>query len=324
MVTKAHRAVGLVGGEGGQWPRSLEIAPSDSRFCLLGTDVGGLYRSLDGGVRWSPCNVGYSPRGSTDFAIDPINPKRVIAVGMNSGPGGHHGLYLSENQASSWRPVLKVNICSVADIRDQVAFDPSTSDRSAGLTRRVYWSRIRKDEEAWGNKPEIKPIVYRSDDGGVTWRELAGTETQGGASLKVAPTGGTVYAGNEFGFFRSTDGGVTFRKTLTADVTSVDVSRGEAGSVWVSAADGLWKSTDRGVTFQRLAGAPPRQGGDQFKGLKVSPVNPEVLFLCGTGRASSRETVVARGRRLRSSRTERFCRTTLARGSSLGVRRATG
>jgi hypothetical protein len=75
---------GFSGGEGCQVIQAIEIDHTDGTFLLMGTDVGGIYRSIDGGKNWSPCNIGYHPRGNAGFAIDPNNNKRALAVGGNS------------------------------------------------------------------------------------------------------------------------------------------------------------------------------------------------------------------------------------------------
>lgn len=267
LVSAEMRARGHRGGEGGQWPRSVAFAPSDPGFALFGTDVGGLFRSFDGGVTWSPCNVGFLPRGAADLEVDPRDPNRVLAVGMNSGPGAHHGLYLSLDRGGSWRPVLLANICSVDDRRDQVAFDPQSDA--------VYWSRIRHDQEAWGNKPEVKPRLYRSLDRGLTWEELPQSESWGGSWIKVHPRTGRVVAGNERGVFLSDDRGMSFRQTFQGEVTGLDVA---GNRVFVSTPTQVWVSVNSGASFRALA-APPVESGHVLRGVKVSPANPRRLAI---------------------------------------------
>ena len=85
LVPQAVLEAGIrPGGEGGQWPQAIAIDPVDGKFLLYGTDVGGIFRSLDEGKTFVPCNRGYTPRGNCGFAIDPVNSNRALAIGANS------------------------------------------------------------------------------------------------------------------------------------------------------------------------------------------------------------------------------------------------
>ncbi len=283
LVSAAGRAAGHSGGEGAQWPRALVVSASDGKFALFGTDVGGLFRSRNGGKSWEPCNVGYTPRGTSGMAIDPHNARRVLSVGANSVSGDFHGIYLSTDQAASWRQVLKANIGGGQDSREQLAFDPATFDKKIGFTRVVYWSRIASDKPSWGT-PDVHPALYKSANGGKTWREIPGTEAVGGSVLKVHPTKGLVYAANGNGLFVSRDGGKTFAKTFDGDVTGLDVTPRSPNAVWVSQADGVYRSNDAGATFVKIAGsAKIAENGFTIRNIHVSPADPKRLVLWREG-----------------------------------------
>ena len=281
LVTREARTAGRFGGEGGQWPQAI-AADGAGRFLLFGTDVGGVFRSLDGGARWEPCNVGYTPRGNTGLAIDPRNSRRCLAVGANSATSDFHGLYLSTDQAASWKQVLKANISGYRDLRDQIAYDPATFDPAKGYTTVVYWSRIAEDKPHSG-QPDLHPALYRSVDGGRTWAEIPNTASIGGSRLKVHPHGGVLYAANKNGFFRSADGGKTFSRTLDGEITGLDVSRAAPDTVYLSRADGVWRSADAGRTFRKIAGSAAIANGDVLRGIKVSPADANRLVLWREG-----------------------------------------
>ncbi|HLI47371.1 MAG TPA: hypothetical protein VKV18_01595 [Chthonomonas sp.] len=77
LITKAMRDAGVApGGEGAQMIRTLAISQTDPNFLMMGTDVGGIYRTLDGGKHWQVCMVGWYARGGNYFAIDPRNADR--------------------------------------------------------------------------------------------------------------------------------------------------------------------------------------------------------------------------------------------------------
>jgi hypothetical protein len=141
IVTQTTLNAGFRGGEGGQVIRSLAISSSDPNFLMMGTDVGGLYRSLNGGQRWEPCNVGWHTRGANAFAIDPRNANRVLGAGGNSidwkvGEVGVNGLYLSTDKASSWKHVLPMPEAHGGSI----AFDAGSFDAARGFCTVAYFA----------------------------------------------------------------------------------------------------------------------------------------------------------------------------------------
>ena len=270
MVSAAQIAVGIApGGEGCQYPQTIAIDGLKGDFILFGTDVGGIYRSTNGGKTFSPCDMGYHAVGSAGFAIDPKNPDRCISIGDNTGGDYYEydGVYLSTDRGASWKHVLPKQNRAGEKARDQAAFDPASYDVNIGYCSVAYWS-----EE--GNRKEPGGRLYKSTDGGQTWAEITNGAAYGGGKvntlLKIAPKSGAVYLANDSGFYKSTDGGVTFKRTLEANLTSLDVTPKQPNFVLVSTDGGLMKSEDGGETFAPIASA----GMSNFFRLHVSPADP--------------------------------------------------
>ena len=155
--------------------------------------------------------------------------------------------------------------------------------------------------------------VYKSADGGKTWRSLGLRETQAIARIRVHPTNpdivyvaalGHPYGDNEErGVFRSTDGGNTWEKVLykspikRAQRISSSTARNprviyaslwqvyrKAWKMWGGGPDsGLYKSENGGDTWVELTANPGMPEAPIGKiGVTVSPVDPET----GVGRSS--------------------------------------
>lgn len=145
--------------------------------------------------------------------------------------------------------------------------------------------------------------VYKTTDGGKTWRHLGLKETQAISRIRVHPTNpnivyvaalGHVYGDNEErGVFRSTDGGNTWKKVLyvsdKAGAADLIIDRTnpniiyastwqvyrKAWKMWGGGPDcGLWKSLDGGDTWVNLTANPGMPEGPIGKiGVTVSPVD---------------------------------------------------
>ena len=278
ILTAEQKAKGIFpGGEGCQWPRDLQISEADPQFLLLCIDVGGMYRTLDGGVNWEQATVGWNARGCNCVAIDPKNAKHVIGVAGNSmdwdsnwGPSAN-GIYLSNDQAASWKPILGLT----EGYGESAAFDPSSFDAAKGICTVAYVS-------------SPKSGLLRTADGGETWTNVSPLPTTIGmaaggspAKVRVAPRGGVVYLGGNTGFYRSTDGGKTFAKTAGGAVAGVSVVSSRPESVWISGADGLQTSADSGKTWTKCAAAGVDRESDnkQLLNVIVSRAEPRNMTL---------------------------------------------
>ncbi|MEQ9375005.1 MAG: glycosyl hydrolase [Imperialibacter sp.] len=173
----------------------------------------GVYRSGDGGKTWQAMGLPASEHIGK-ILIDPRNSHvaYVAAEGPLWSAGGDRGLYKTTDDGKTWNLVLPIDEnTGVTDVE----FDPSNPDvlyAAAYQRRRHVWSLL-----AGGPKSGI----YKSSDGGASWRRMATGLPKGDMGkigLAVTPANPQlVYAtieaaDNEKGFYRSADKGESWEK----------------------------------------------------------------------------------------------------------------
>ena len=119
----------------------------DGKLLLYGTDVGGVYRSEDGGQNWEQSNAGLQSRGVGAFAIDPKNSSYILAVGINSSAFDTNGLYISEDSGKTWKATKNMLIKGHRDIREAIAYDESSYNQEKNRCMVAYWSTAYETEQ---------------------------------------------------------------------------------------------------------------------------------------------------------------------------------
>ena len=172
----------------------------------------GVYRTLDGGKTWK--NVGLrDSRAIGKVIINPTNPDIVFvaALGHPYGPNAERGIFRTTDGGKTWEKVLyKDENTGGID----VAFDPHNPNiifAALWQARRTSWSM-----ESGGPGSGI----YRSADGGTTWKRLEEhglpKGPYGKIGVAVAANSDRVYAlieahNPDGGLYRSDDGGESWQ-----------------------------------------------------------------------------------------------------------------
>ena len=121
----------------------------------------GVYKSVDGGASWTQVLYINDTTGVADLRLDPSNPNRLICAMWHhlrepwffKSGGEGSGLYITNDGGDNWEQIECGSGIPCGELgRIGVAFAPSNSD--------VVYAYIESKENA----------VYRSDDGGFTWK----------------------------------------------------------------------------------------------------------------------------------------------------------
>ncbi len=269
LITQSSLSAGNSGGEGCQVIQNFAI-DTTGQFLMMGTDVGGIFRSIDGGVSWQPADTGFTPRGACAFAIDPNNSNRVLAVGDNSAAQPWNGLWLSTDQASSWTPVQEENFQGSGTYHDSAAFDASSVTVSGGVT----FSAVAY----WVNYSDGGGGLWKSTNGGNSWSKIQTAYSDG--IVKVNPSSGAVYVATANGFYVGTPGGSSFTQVVTGPVLGLDVIATQPNNVYINEANGVYVSTNSGQSFTEMGNTGlPTSASPGLRNLKVSPVNPNNMLI---------------------------------------------
>ena len=272
---------------------AVAVAPSNPHFVYVGTGEqtrgNGLYRSSDGGATWHKAGLD-DVLFIQAIVVDPRDPN-VVVVGANSvGMGilwqplprwaktANRGIFKTTDGGKTWKKAFTDN--KSLGIVDMCA-DP-------GNPRKLYAVVYQPASGSGASRTEATSEIVESADEGSTWRHL---QTKGlpekarkRMGIAVAPGNGgrRLYAILDQGFFRSDDGGATWRQS-TKDprvVGSEYFSRVFADpnhpDVLYVAQTSLYRSTDGGKTFEAYVGAP---SGDDFHVLWIDPRNSNRMLL---------------------------------------------
>ncbi len=202
---------------------SITIDPNNHNMVWVGTGenvsgrhVGfgdGIYKSPDGGETWK--NMGLEASEHIGMiAIDPrdSNVVYVAAQGPLWSAGGDRGLYKSIDGGESWEKILAGGEYTGVN---EVHLDPSNPD----VIFAAKHQRLRNVAALINGGPESG--IFKSTDGGKTWRELTTglpEEDMGKIGMAISPfDADVVYAtielgGRTGGFWRSEDGGESWEK----------------------------------------------------------------------------------------------------------------
>ncbi len=315
MISQEMIDRGIVeGGESCQATMSF-VTSSDGSLSFLGTDCGGLWRSLDGGHHWTISGIGLDAAGARGIAIDPMNKNHVIIVGGNTGNARSNGIFVTYNAAGQceWEKVLgpaeisgtDVCIATHNDYRIQIMYDLASYDAALGYCTTAYWSvenkTITRDSVTYN-----QAAMWKTTDGGNTWQKLEnavgtiyvdGVAQESSAFLaegevaSVTSGGKTyLYVSNANGFYISTDGGKNWTKrdiiANAIDVVESAVANhatGFDGYIWASGDTCMYVSTDFGNTWTVKNGLnypqPHASNGGVVDGIAVSSLDPDNIYL---------------------------------------------
>ncbi len=276
----------------------VSVAPSNPNVIYAGSGEGiqrpdlsvgdGIYKSVDGGKTWKNLglNDGQQIGGLT---IDPKDENKVFVavLGHPYGPNAERGVFRTIDGGKSWEKVLFIDENTGAI---QVTIDPVNA-------KIVYSDLFMARNAPWENGYLSGPKsgLYKSEDGGSTWKKLSGGLPTADSGLGrigfcIAPSNhdrlyATVDSKTGSGLYRSDDGGNSWKKLSDDyrlwdrgdDFAEIKVDPKNADIVYdVNVV--VWKSTDGGKTWAGFKGAP---GGDDYHRLWINPNNSNIMLLAG-------------------------------------------
>lgn len=238
-------------GEGSYSIGCVVLDPTNSNVVWVGTGENnnqrsvaygdGVYKSENGGKKWKNMGLKNSEH-IANIVIDPTNPNTVYvaAYGPVWSDGGDRGVYKSTDGGETWTCVKSVSQYTGCN---NLVMDP----RDPKVLYAAFHQRQRKVFTYIGGGPES--AVYKSTDGGATWKKLDGLPggDVGRIGIDVSPVNPDyVYA-----------------------VVEAPEKKG-----------GIYRSTDRGASWEKMSDT--QTSGNYYQELTCDPKNVHRIFITDT------------------------------------------
>ncbi len=282
---------------------AIAADPSNPMIVYAGAADGGVLKSTDGGLHWTPIFDEMPSLSIGAITIDPTDPSKIyVGTGEANSSGDSFdgdGLYMSPDGGTTWvhlglEQTRHINRIVVNPQNPQVLFVAAMGSLFS---------------------PSPDRGVYRSLDGGQTWEQvLFVSDTTGCIDLAINPENPQIlYAamwerirrpwmrrvgGPTSGIYRSTDGGETWELLTNGLPQGANVGRiglalapSNPQVIYAIYADhpgyfmGIYKTTDGGDTWFRVNDAALSNlfssYGWYFGNIRVDPTNENVVYALG-------------------------------------------
>ena len=242
----------------------------------------GIFKSTDGGKSWK--HVGLPDVQQVGrLVVHPTDPNIVFVAGLGHpyGANTERGIFRTTNGGTTWERVLYVDE-NTGGI--QVEFDPTNP-------RIVYGSLWEHREGPWENASfnGKNNGLYKSTDGGTTWKPLkgglpSGAEGAGRICLGIGVSDpNRLYAAvmsttgrGASGVYRSNDGGESWTLVSTDSRLGLDIRVHPQNPDIVFVGNiAAYRSDDAGKTWTSIKGAP---GGDDYQRIWINPLQPDIML----------------------------------------------
>jgi len=290
----------LVGPARGGRVTTVTGVPSQPKTFYMGVASGGLFRTTDGGVTWTPITDGKVPLGSTGcVAVADSDPSIIYlgtgSDGVRSNVSTGRGMYKSTDGGQTWKFIGLYNAGQIGAVR----IHPTNPD--------VVWVSAIGDIF----KSNAERGVFKTTDGGQTWHKvLFLSDSVGAMDVELQPGNpNVVYAwmshlerkpwtiisgSREGGFYKSTDGGEHFTKITNGlpteligkanlAVTAANPNRVYA-LVEAKPGGGFYRSDDAGQTWTLINSQGSLiQRPFYYTTLGADPSNADVVYAGAEG-----------------------------------------
>lgn len=219
--------------------------PNQPNLYYFGATGGGVWKTKDGGREWENISDGYFGGSIGSIAVSKSDPNVIYVGGGEKTVRGNvssgYGIWKSVDAGKTWQASGLIKSRHVPRI---VIHPTNHNIVYAGVLGNIY-------------KPTQERGVYKSTDGGKTWKKtLFSNEHAGVVDLIMDPTNPRIL----------------YASTWRVQRTPYSLSSGGEGSA-------LWKSTDSGETWTEISvnkGFP--EGILGIIGITVSPINNQRLW----------------------------------------------
>ncbi len=221
----------------------IAIHPKNENIWYVAVGSGGVWKTTNSGTTWDPIFDKQASYSIGCVTIDPNNPA-TIWVGTGENVGGRHvgfgdGIYVSYDEGKTWtNKGLKTS-----EHISKIVVHPEDPN--------VIWVAVQGP--LWSSGGERG--VYKSGDGGNTWRKVLGdNEWTGATDIVIDPR----------------DPDLLYAATWQRHRNVAAYIGGGPGS-------GIHRSRDGGETWKKLTNGIPKSPLGKI-GLAISPFNPDVVY----------------------------------------------
>ena len=274
----------------------IAIHPEDESVWYVAVGSGGVWKTMNNGITWTPIFDNQSTYSTGCITIDPNNPS-TIWLGTGENVGGRHvgygdGICKSTDGGNTWKNMgLKES-----EHLSKIVVHPENSD--------VIW--VAAQGPLWSKGGQRG--FYKSTDGGETWTQTLGDEEWTGVTdMVIDPRNpDRIYAatwqrhrnvaaymggGPNSGIHLSTDGGDTwtelknglpggYKGKIGLAISPQDPDVLYAAIELNQAKGGVWRSADRGASWRKMSDAVSGATGPHYyQELYASPHAFDRIYL---------------------------------------------